>query len=40
MQIFIQSAKSEEDFYICPKLPKMNQKLTDLSKWSPKGTII
>ena len=27
MQIFIQAAKSEEDFLICPKLPKMIQKL-------------
>ena len=27
VQIFIQAAKSEEDFLICPKLPKMNQKL-------------
>ena len=28
MQIFIRAAKSEEDiFFICPKLPKMNQKL-------------
>ncbi len=27
VQIFIQAAKTEEDFLICPKLPKMDQKL-------------
>ena len=26
--------------FVCPKLPKMIQKLTDFPKWSPKGTII
>ena len=30
--IFIQAAKSEEDFLICPKLPKMIQKFCYLSQ--------
>ena len=38
---FHTSGKAGGDiFYICPKLPKMIQKLTDFPKWSPKGTII